>query len=295
MKTIHVQDLAINMILLVVSFSSARNNGPVTITLNGQQYTKYVLSSNMSKQFIQVNGSSITFLGGGRAYLGDSNSNNLLPHSFYQLSLLGKRLSFDVDIAEVGCSCNGALYFVSMPGYNAAEQPDPGEQQDYYCDANMVGGTFCPEMDVMEANKFAMASLAHTCQNPAPHYYSSCDRRGCGTNVLNVDKSAFGPGKRIIDTNKLFTLSVSFMTQNDKLTAVDNQLSQGNQSIVFIVCNPDYLKSMGDDLSRIVMSMSLRGTDSGGMSWLDGKSGCQGACDIANSRVTFSNIRLTDL
>ena len=273
---------------------SAINNSHITITVSGQQLTKYVLSSNNSQQFIQVNGSSVTLHGGGRAYLGDTDSDTFFPHSFYQVPLLGKSLSFDVDIKDVGCSCNGALYFVSMPGYNAAEQPDPGEQQDYYCDANMVGGTFCPEMDAMEANKFAMASVIHTCQSPAPHYYSLCDRHGCGKNILDVNKDLYGPGKKI-DTNKPFTLSVSFVTQKSKLTAVNNRISQGSQSVIFSTCNPDYLQSMGAAVSGIVLTLSLWGADNGGMSWLDDKSGCQGACNLANSRVSFSNIRLDSL
>ena len=43
--------------------------------------------------------------------------------------LLGKKLSFNVNIASAGCGCNAALYLVSMGG-------QPG-----YCDANFVGGT----------------------------------------------------------------------------------------------------------------------------------------------------------
>ena len=194
----------------------------------------------------------------------------------------------------VGCNCNGALYFVQMPAYNSAQQPAPGKDGEYYCDANQVGGTYCPEMDVMEANKFAMASTAHTCQYHAPHYYSSCDRGGCGTNVLDADGGAYGPGRRL-DTNRPFTFSVSFITQNGRLSTISNRFSQGGQSIQFNACNPNYLQWMGMSLPGIVMTASLWGTGNGGMSWLDGKSGCQGGCDLVNSRVTFSNFRLDNL
>ncbi len=103
---------------------------------------------------------------------------------------------------EVGCNCNGALYLVSMPAYNSGQQPNPGKDGSYYCDANQVGGTYCPEMDVMEANKYAMASTAHTCNYIAPHYYSYCDRGGCGTNVLNQHGNEFGPGKASIPISR---------------------------------------------------------------------------------------------
>ena len=280
--------------ILAVGYVSAANSGPLTIMSNGQPQTKYVLSGDLAKQFVQVNGTGITLNGGGRVYLGNSNSDGLSPQAYYEIDLFNKRLTFDVDMSSVGCNCNGALYLVSMPAYNSGQQPQPGDNNEYYCDANQVGGTYCPEMDIMEANKFAMASTAHTCQYVPPHYYSSCDRGGCGTNVLNVDRSGYGPGKRI-DTNKPFTLSVSFIVQNGNLATVNNYFSQGSQSVKFDACNANYLQWMGKSLPGMVMTMSLWGTGNGGMSWLDGKSGCQGGCDLSNSRVTFSSIRVDDL
>ena len=273
--------------------NSTFSGGAIKIKINGQDQTKYVISGDWSQKFTSVNGNSVTLRGGGRVYLGDSSSLNM--NSFYQMPLLGMRLTFDVDMSNVGCNCNGALYFVTMPAYNSGQQPVPGKDGEYYCDANQVGGTYCPEMDVMEANKFAMASTAHTCDYHAPHYYSSCDRGGCGTNVLDVNGGGFGPGKQI-DTNKPFTLSVSFIKgANGRLSTVNNYFSQDGKNLQFNACNPDYLQWMGYSLPGIVMTMSLWGTGPGGMSWLDGKSGCQGGCNLGGSSVTFSNIRLDDL
>ena len=289
-----MQSLIVLLVALAVGYVSAANSGPLTITINGQPQTKYVVSGDWAKQFVQANGTSVTLNGGGRVYLGNSNTDHLSTDAYYEINLFNKRLTYDVDMSRVGCNCNGALYLVSMPAYNSGQQPQPGKNGEYYCDANQVGGTYCPEMDVMEANKFAMASTAHTCQYVPPHYYSSCDRGGCGTNVLNVDWSRYSPGKRI-DTNKPFTLSVSFIVQNGNLATVNNYFSQGSQSVKFDACNANYLQWMGKSLPGMVMTMSLWGTGNGGMSWLDGKSGCQGACDLSNSRVTFSNIRVDDL
>lgn len=284
--------LVLLLATFVVEYALAANSGPLTFTMNGQPQTKYVISSDWSKEYVQVNGTGVTLKGGGRVYLGNSDTLNL--QSYYQINLFNKRLTFDVDMSNVGCNCNGALYLVSMPAYNSGQQPQPGKNSEYYCDANQVGGTYCPEMDILEANKFAMASTAHTCQYVPPHYYSSCDQGGCGTNVLNVDMSGYGPGKRI-DTNKRFTLSVSFIVQNGNLATVNNYFSQGGQSFKFDACNANYLQWMGKSLPGMVMTMSLWGTGDGGMSWLDGKSGCRGGCNLANSRVTFSNIRVEDL
>ena len=279
----------------IVHFSSAANSGPVTITVNGKPQTKYTLTDQRSAECcVYVNGSSITLRGGGRVYLGDSSSETFSPDSFYMMPLLGKRLTFDVDLSSVGCNCNGALYLLSMPAYNSAQQPEPGKDGEYYCDADMVGGTYCPDMDVMEANKYAMASTAHICNYTAPHYYPSCDRHGCGENVLNVAYGRYGPGKEI-NTDKPFSLSVSFIVQYGNLVTVKNYFYQEDRNIQFDSCNPDYLQWMGKSLPGIVMTMSLWGTEEGGMSWLDGKSGCHGGCNVGDSKVTFSNIRLDDL
>ena len=269
--------------------------GAVSISINGEAQTKYVLFPEWARQFVHVNATSITLQGGGRVYIGDSPSDTIMTELFYQMPLLGKRLTLDVDLSRVGCNCNGALYFVSMPAHNSAQQPAPGEHGDYYCDANAVGGTYCPEMDVLEANKHAMSSTAHTCEYVAPRYYPSCDGAGCGTNILDVDINAYGPGKQI-NTNKPFTLSTSFIQgENNLLSTVTNTFSQASQSFEFNACNPDYLQWMGYSLPGIVMTMSLWGTGPGGLAWLDGRSECQGGCNLEESSVTFSNFRLDDL
>jgi len=48
-------------------------------------------------------------------------------------------------MSNVGCSCNAALYFVSMPGVGADYKPAKGTASDYYCDANKVNGNWCWE------------------------------------------------------------------------------------------------------------------------------------------------------
>ena len=108
----------------------------------------------------------------------------------------------------------------------------------------------------------------------------------------------YGPGKRI-DTNKPFILSVSFTAQNDKLTTVHviNHIVQGNQ---FDACNqyPDYPQWMGKSLPGMVYGNDREPL--GDRKWRNvmarwEQSGCQGACDLSNSKMTFSNIRIDDL
>ncbi len=282
--------------LFILSFlfqlSRASNFGSVNILINGRAYTKYTIASESVRGNVVVTSRSITLSGGGHAYFGNSSSNSLTPNSYFLVPLLGNTFTFTVDLSQVGCSCNGALYAISMPAYDYSQQLVPGQNGEYYCDANKVGGTFCPEMDIMEANKYAMASTAHTCQYVPPHYYPSCDQKGCGRNVLDTHYDDFGPGEKI-DTNKPFTLSVSFITDgNGTLSSINNYFWQEGRSIQFNSCNPDYLQWMGKSLPGITMVMSLWGTGAGGMSWLDGKSGCQGGCNLQDSKVTFSDFKL---
>merc|ERR1712158_238012 len=49
-----------------------------------------------------------------------------------------------------------------MPGYNSGQSPEPGEGGDYYCDANKVGGNYCPEdRCTINTNKPFTVSHAH--------------------------------------------------------------------------------------------------------------------------------------
>lgn len=289
---------ALTVFLLATAVSSTWSFAAekVTISVDGKEQTKYVITNSDIGKNVIVNGGSITLQAGARVYLGDNYTTAFTPNGFYEADLFGKRFKVDMDLSQVGCNCNGAIYTVSMPAYSSSQQLQPGKEGDYYCDANQVGGTFCPEMDISEANKYAMASTPHTCNYVPPHYYSSCDKGGCGANVLDSHSGEFGPGKTI-DTNKPFTLSVSFINSGNPpvLSVVNNYFWQEGRTIQFNSCNENYLQWMGKSLPGMVITMSLWGTGSGGMSWLDGKSGCQGGCNIENSRVIFSNITIEDV
>jgi hypothetical protein len=54
---------------------------------------------------------------GTRLWLAKDGS--LAADSYAQFSLLNKSLSYTIDLSDVPCSCNAALYFVSMPGIGA--------------------------------------------------------------------------------------------------------------------------------------------------------------------------------
>ena len=80
-----------------------------------------------------------------------------------------------------------------MPGYNFEQNPEPGEDGDYYCGANRGNGVWCPEYDTWEGNTYTMASALHICDGVPPNYYYECDRAGCNTNAYFVDPNLMCP------------------------------------------------------------------------------------------------------
>ncbi|KAI2624774.1 cellulose 1,4-beta-cellobiosidase [Xylaria nigripes] len=140
---------------------------------------------------------------GSRLYL-------LKDDSTYQdFKLLGNEFTFDVDLSQLPCGLNGALYFVSMDtdgGMSAYPSNTAGAKYGTgYCDsqcardlkfiggkANVDGwdpstndansgvgsmGACCAEMDIWEANSVSSAYTPHPCQNSGYHV---CENDGCG-------------------------------------------------------------------------------------------------------------------
>ncbi|KAK0736213.1 glycoside hydrolase [Apiosordaria backusii] len=140
---------------------------------------------------------------GSRTYLMENAT------KYQGFNLLGNEFTFDVDVSNIGCGLNGALYFVSMDldgglakysGNKAGAKYGTG-----YCDAqcprdikfingeaNIEGwnpstndvnagagryGTCCSEMDIWEANNMATAYTPHSCTILDQ---SRCEGESCG-------------------------------------------------------------------------------------------------------------------
>ncbi|KAF8754564.1 glycoside hydrolase family 7 [Rhizoctonia solani] len=158
---------------------------------------------------------------------------------------------FDVDVSNLPCGLNGALYFSEMDADGGmSKYPNNKAGAKYgtgYCDAqcpkdikfingeaNVVGwngapndpnsgtgsyGTCCTEMDIWEANSMA----THTPLTPArqrpdrctgSECSSICDQPGCDFNSYRMgDKSFYGKGLTI-DTNKKITVVTQFITSD---------------------------------------------------------------------------------
>jgi cellulose 1,4-beta-cellobiosidase len=140
---------------------------------------------------------------GSRTYLMENET------KYQMFELLGNEFTFDVDVSNIGCGLNGALYFVSMDadgglskysGNKAGAKYGTG-----YCDAqcprdlkfingeaNVEGwsgstndpnagagkyGSCCSEMDIWEANNMATAFTPHPCTEIGQ---SRCEGESCG-------------------------------------------------------------------------------------------------------------------
>jgi len=150
--------------------------------------------------------------------------------------LLGGSIEYDVDLSQSGCSCNAALYLILMPARDTNGIPEKGDG-DYYCDANMVGGHWCPEFDIMEANTYAWHTTPHKCDPPTDKgHYNNCDRGGSCFQVASQKlKGKYGPGANFpINTLKQFHVRMSFeenahfkveLTQNGQTVSMQSDSS----------------------------------------------------------------------
>merc|ERR1719313_1072449 len=73
-----------------------------------------------------------------------SKSKTLDPNEFYKPNMLGGSFEYDVDLSQANCGCISTIYLVSMPGKKEDGSMQPSEDGMYYCDANQVGGNYCP-------------------------------------------------------------------------------------------------------------------------------------------------------
>ncbi|KAF4989709.1 hypothetical protein FDECE_14624 [Fusarium decemcellulare] len=140
---------------------------------------------------------------GSRLYLMENEN------TYQMFTLLGNEFTFDVDVSQISCGLNGALYFVSMDedggkakysgnkagakygtGYCDAQCPrdvkfingvaNSDEWKPSSSDKNAgVGkyGTCCPEMDIWEANDMSTAYTPHPCKSLTQQ---RCEGDACG-------------------------------------------------------------------------------------------------------------------
>ncbi|QRV72290.1 beta-1,4-D-glucan cellobiohydrolase [Ceratobasidium sp. AG-Ba] len=188
--------------------------GTYGITTSGNALTLKFVTSNS-------NGKNI----GSRVYL-------MADDSTYQMfKVKNQEFTFDVDVSQLPCGLNGALYFSAMDADGGlSKYPNNKAGAKYgtgYCDAqcprdikfingeanvlNWTGasndansgtgryGTCCDEMDVWEANSISTAYTPHPCSSTgqtrcdssAGTCASTCDQAGCDFNSYRMGVKNF--------------------------------------------------------------------------------------------------------
>ena len=284
-----------------LALASSNGLGKLTVRVDGvdEQLTVVALSSTPSS-IVSISGAALS-LGhepsatrGTRLWLAHDAS--LRPESYAQFALLGRTLSYRIDLSAVGCSCNTALYWVAMPGIGPDGTPERGAFGNYYCDSNRVGGVWCWELDTIEANMHAMQVAPHSCSAPAGEHIATCDRAGAAVNTRNVRPNGLCPSDEcVIDSRRPFRHVQSFVADGAarRLVAIVNVLEQGGRTFAFNgTSDAAYLEAMSGPLDRgLVLTFQLWGGPWKLMSWLDEKTRCSGDCPV-NARVVYSDISI---
>ncbi|KAJ5682011.1 1-4-beta-D-glucan cellobiohydrolase A [Penicillium maclennaniae] len=192
-----------------------------------------------------VTGSNV----GSRLYLMEDEN------TYQMFKLLNQEFTFDVDVSNLGCGLNGALYFVSMDadgGLSEYENNKAGAKYGTgYCDSqcprdlkfingqgNVDGwvpsetdsnsgvgnhGSCCAELDPLKRCARAMPAAA---PYSAERYAGTCDPDGCDFNPFRMgNESFFGPGKTV-DTNSKMTVVTQFITNDGTDTGTLSEIKR---------------------------------------------------------------------
>ncbi|PGG99346.1 hypothetical protein AJ80_09384 [Polytolypa hystricis UAMH7299] len=167
-----------------------------------------------------------------RVYLLSENKNK-----YEMMHLTGKEFTFDVDMSNLPCGMNGALYLSEMEKDGGKKKEKLNKGGAYYgtgyCDAqcyttpfvngapNLAGvGACCNELDIWEANSRSTHLAPHVCNKPGLYGCTGeecgreaegvCDKNGCGFNPYRVEnKDYYGLGLQV-DTSRPFTVVTQF-------------------------------------------------------------------------------------
>ncbi|SPO00989.1 related to Endo-beta-1,4-glucanase celB [Cephalotrichum gorgonifer] len=161
--------------------------------------------------------------------------------NYEMMKLVNQELSFDVDISQLACGMNGALYLSEMfeNGGKSDSNPAGAAYGTGYCDAQCFtdptwanglpnlndSGICCNEMDIWEANSRSQVYTPHTCSGVGSFLCTGdecaregvCDKSGCGFNPYRTGATGFyGLGGDFdVDTSRPFTVVTQFISDNE--------------------------------------------------------------------------------
>jgi cellulose 1,4-beta-cellobiosidase len=258
---------------------------------------------------------------GSRIYL-------LNGDNYYYPNLLNKEIRLDIDLSNVNCGLNAAVYLVEMKssafpkfggGYVDAQcpkdikiKPDGTFNTDFSFEACGV------EIDLIEANNDAMAFTLHPCIE------NSCYSAGSDFNSYRQGYKDFYGLHKVVDTTKPFTFITQFIgdsnnnlielrrsyKQNNKI--IDHPAGYMNKSSISYwmkkLNEPDDLDKYGgfESLTKslkngMVIVLSIWDDTATNMKWLD--VGERGRCSgneiprniYRDAYVIYSNLEINDI
>lgn len=211
---------------------------------------------------------------GSRMYVLDSSGTK-----YMSFNLLNREFVFTVDVSELPCGLNGAVYLTELPqresfpgsavygvGYGDAQSPTDIKYIDGYVNTNKTGAA-ASEYDIWEANSRATQTATHICKHAGIYGCRGsecnglCDKPGADMNRYRQgDKVLYGRGPNFsVDTTRPFQVITQFITdkngdlfeirrfykQDGSLIAggVQNDATATAQKIAFN--EPDTFGSMG--------------------------------------------------
>ncbi|KAG5635323.1 Exoglucanase [Sphagnurus paluster] len=217
--------------------------GTYGITTNG---------NSLTLKFVQPNSNGKNV--GSRVYLMNSDS------KYEIFKLLNQEFTFDVDVSQLPCGLNGALYFSEMdadggsakfPANKAGANAPVTSSSLTERRANSVGwtgssgdpnsgkgnyGACCNELDVWEANSISTAFTPHPCSATGlsrctgaacgtnDRYATVCDPDGCDFNSYRLgDTGFYGKGLKV-DTSKKITVVTQFITNTGTATGTLSEI-----------------------------------------------------------------------
>ncbi|KAK3492493.1 glycoside hydrolase [Neurospora hispaniola] len=227
-----------------------------------------------------------------RVYLLAEDGENYEP-----INLLNQEISFQVDVSNIGCGMNGALYLSEMDfaGGRSKLNPAGAKYATGYCDA--------------PSNSRATTMTSHPCNQTGPFLCNGdqsdeseksgsgmCARKGCGINPFRLVTYS---------SNIKAPIHANISPSGGKF---EGALTEGYCSARDFDHHARLsgLKTMGEALGRgMVMVLSIWNSERHSMAWLN--AGKNGSCQdgegkperivkkTPNVTVTFSNIRWGDI
>ena len=170
-----------------------------------------------------------------RVYLLDPTGDN-----YSMLQLLNQEFTFDVDVSNLPCGMNGALYLSEMAASGGRSELNAAGAHygTGYCDAqcfttawvngegNVDGvGSCCNEMDIWEANARATGFTPHPCDTEGLVECEGeeecgdagiCDKIGCGFNPYALGAQDYYGYNMTVNSKKPFTVVTQFVTKGNQ-------------------------------------------------------------------------------